>query len=64
MAQMNPPPTQKQMTDMESRFCSGWEGGGGSGMDGEFGIVRCKLLHFEWMRSYCIAQGTVSSLLQ
>ena len=27
--------------------CQG--GGGGSGMDWEFGVRRCKLLHLEWI---------------
>ena len=38
--------------------------GGGSRMDWEFGVSRCKLLHLEWrsMRPFCIAQRTVSSL--
>ena len=25
--------------------------GGGSGMDGKFGVGRCKLLHLEWIRN-------------
>ena len=38
--------------DMESRLVVA--GGGGwagvrSGMDGEFGVGRCKLLHLEWI---------------
>ena len=39
--------------------------GGGSGMDWESGVSRCKLRHVEWvaMRSCCTAQGTLSSLL-
>ena len=31
----------------------------GSGMDGEFGVNRCKLLHLEWMNNevaQCIAR--------
>ena len=34
--------------------------GGGSGMDGEFGVNRCKLLHLNGkaMKAYCMAQGT------
>ena len=38
--------------------------GGENGMDGEFGVSRCKLLHLERIRNeICIAQGTVSSHL-
>ena len=38
---------------------------GGSGMGGEFGVSKCKLLYLEWiaMRSYFVAQGTISKLL-
>ena len=43
-----------------------WRGKGGSGMDWEFGVGRCKLLHLngEEIRPCCIAQGTISSLLE
>ena len=27
---------------------------GGNGMDGEFGVGRCKLLHLEWVSMYYI----------
>ena len=27
------------------------QGGGVSGLDGEFGVSRCKLLHLEWMNN-------------
>ena len=39
--------------------------GRGSGMDGDLGFNTCKLLHLEWIsnESYCIAQGTIASLL-
>ena len=38
---------------------------GGSGMDWEFGVSRCKLLHLEWInkRSYYIAEGTIITLV-
>ena len=38
---------------------------GGSGMDEEFGVSRCKLLHLEWISNEMlhIAQGTISNLL-
>ena len=38
----------------------GFQGeGGGSGLDGEFGVGRCKLLHLEWIiiRSFFTPQG-------
>ena len=65
MAQMIPSTKQIQITDMESRlvFASGEEGG--SWMDGEFVVGRCKLLHLEWIsnESYCTAQRIMSNLL-
>ena len=50
--------------DMESRLAVAKGGAGGSGMDGEFGISRCKLLHLDEkaMRSNSIAEGTISNL--
>ena len=42
--------TEKQQTQIhrEQNFgCHG--GGGGSGMDWEFGVSRCKLFHLEWI---------------
>ena len=38
----------------------------GSGMDWEFGVGRCKVLHLEWISNEVllyIAQGAISSLL-
>ena len=41
------------------------EKGRGSGMDWEFGIGRCKLLHLEWINNgvLCTAQGIISNVL-
>ena len=44
--------TEKKQTHRQGEQtcgCQGGEGGGGSGMDGEFGVSRCKLLHLEWI---------------
>ena len=43
--------------------CGFW--GGESGMDEEFGVGRCRLLHLEWMGEgvLCAPWGTVSRLL-
>ena len=40
-------------------------GGGGSGMDGEFGVSRYKLLHLNWMSNEVLlySPGNYSSLL-
>ena len=40
---------QTQITDMESRLVVSRGQGGGSGMDREFGVGRCKLLHLDWI---------------
>ena len=32
--------------------------GGGRGMDGEFGISRCKLLHLEWISNEVLLYST------
>ena len=32
--------------------------GGGSGMDGEFGVSRCKLLHLEWISNEVLLYST------
>ena len=44
-------PIYKRETDhgQGEQTCGGWGEGGGSGMDGEFGAVRCKLLYLEWI---------------
>ena len=61
MAQMILSKKWKQIMDMESRpmVASGeWEG---SGIDREFGVGRCNLLHSEWISigsSHCGAMGT------
>ena len=47
MAQMNLFIEQKQIHGHGEQLCGCQGGGGGSGMDWEFG-VRCKLLHLEW----------------
>ena len=36
-------------TDMESRLVFAGRVEGGSGIDGEFGVSRYKLLHLEWI---------------
>ena len=39
--------TEKKLVDLENRLVFA-EGRGGSGMDREFGVNRCRLLHLEW----------------
>ena len=47
MAQMNLSTKQKQTHRHRDQTC-GWQGGG-RGMDWEFAVGRCKLLHVGWM---------------
>ena len=48
MAQMNLS-TEKKIMDMENRLVVAKGEVGGSGMDWEFGVNRCKLLYLEWI---------------
>ena len=54
---MNLPTEQKQTHRHREQNC-GCQGGRGSGMDGEFGVVRCKLLHLEWMSNETLLYST------
>ena len=38
--------------------CQGGGGGGGSGMDWESGVIRCKLLHLEWISHEILLYST------
>ena len=51
--------------DTENRLVVAKGDWGGTGMDWEFGVSRCKLIHLEWInnKSYCIAQKIISNLL-
>ena len=49
---------QNRLTDIENRFVvtkGEWEG---SGMDQEFGVSRCKLLHLEWISNEVLLYST------
>ena len=66
MAQMNLPTKQKQThRHRENKLVAANREGGGSKMDWELGVSRCKRLHLEWIsnRSYCSAHVTISSLM-
>ena len=56
MAQMNLSTEQKQ-TQRHREKTSGCKGGG-SGMDWEFGVSRCKLLHLEWISNEVLLYST------
>ena len=51
MAQVNLFTKQKWTHRHREHTCGCQGGGGGSGMDREFGVARCKLLHLEWISS-------------
>ena len=53
MAQMNLPTWQKQIHREQTCGCQG--GGGLGGMDWEFGVSRCKLLHIEWINKILLS---------
>ena len=49
---------QKQTHGHGEQTCGCQEEGGGSGMDWEFGVSRCKLLHLEWMSKESLLYST------
>ena len=63
MAQMNLPIENKETHALGEQTCGCQGGRGGSGMDWEFGVRRCKLLYLEWISNEILltAQGTISS---
>ena len=58
-------PIYRTETDIENRLVFAKGAGGGRGMEWEFGISRCKLLHLEWLNNKVLlySTGTISSLL-
>jgi len=51
-------PTEKKLMDMENRLVVTKGDGGGSGMDRELGVNRCKLLPLEWISSESLLYST------
>ena len=49
---------QKQTHRHKEQTCGCQRKGGGSGMDGEFGVGRCKLLHLEWIGNEVLLYST------
>ena len=49
---------QKQITDMESKSVIVRGEGGGSRMDWDFGVSRCKLLHVGWISNEVLLYST------
>ena len=49
---------QKQIMDRESRLMVARGEGGGSGMDRDLGVGRCKILHLEWISNGVLLYST------
>ena len=49
---------RNRLTDIEERLVVAKEGGGGSGIDWDFGISTCKLLHLVWITSEVLLYST------
>ena len=47
-----------KLTAIENRLVFAKADGGGSVMDWEFGVSRCKLLHLEWIRTEVLLHNT------
>ena len=49
---------KKKTYELGEQTCSCQGGGGGSGMDLESGVNRCKLLHLEWLSNKILLYST------
>ena len=63
MAQMMLSTEQKQVKDVQSRLWFPGRRGEGVGMDREFGVAGCKLLHLEWMGIEVLLSSTGNSVI-
>ena len=61
LAQMNLSAKQKQSHGHGEQTCGCQRGGGGSRLHTEFGIIRCNLLHLEWIRIEVLLYSTGDS---
>ena len=48
----------QMVTDIEKRLVAAKVEGEGSGMDGDLGVGRCKLLHLEWISNEVLLYST------
>ena len=51
---------RNRFTDTENRLGVAKGEGGGSGMDWEFGVNSCQLLHLEWINNEVLLYSTVA----
>ena len=58
MAQVNLYTEKKQTHGHGEQTCGCHGIGGGSGIDWEFGVSRCKLVHLEWMSNEILLYST------
>ena len=58
ITQMNLSTKKKQTLGHREQTGGGQRGGGGDGMDWEFGVSRCKILHLEWISSEVLLYST------
>ena len=58
MAQMSLSTEKKQIHGLGEQTCGCWRGGRANGMDWEFGVNRCKLLHLEWISNEILLYST------
>ena len=58
MTQMNLSTKQKQTHRHREQTCGCQVGGSGGGMDWEFGISRCKLVHIGWINHKVLLYST------
>ena len=59
MAQVNLSPEEKQTHGHGEQICGCQGGGGGTGMDWEFGVsLGCKLLPLEWINNDILLYST------
>ena len=54
---------RKEMHELGEQTCGCQGEGGGSGIDWEFGVNRCKLLPLEWISNEILLFGTENSYL-
>ena len=50
--------TDNRLTDIKNRLVAAKAERGGSGMDWEFGVSRCKLLDLEWISNEILLYST------